>query len=59
MKKEELIFIIESLVGSLNETNRSQFQGLKSKKKDELLVILQQVQDLINLTNSDEAENTI
>ena len=46
MKKEELILVIESLIGSLNETNRPQFQGLKSKRKDELLVILQQVRDL-------------
>ena len=46
MKKEELILVIESLIGSLNETNRPQFLGLKSKRKDELLVILQQVRDL-------------
>lgn len=46
MKKEELILVIGSLIGSLNETNRSQFQGLKSKRKDELLAILQQVRDL-------------
>lgn len=48
MKKEELILVIESLIGSLNETNCPQFQGLKSKRKDELLVILQQVRDLTN-----------
>ncbi|CAG8680611.1 7792_t:CDS:2 [Dentiscutata erythropus] len=48
MKKEELIIVIKSLIGSLNETNRPQFKGLKTKKKEELLVILQQVQDLIN-----------
>ena len=59
MKKEELIFVIETLVGSLNETNRSQFQGLKSKRKDELLVILQQIRDLLNITNNDETEDII
>ncbi len=48
MKKEELILVIESLIRSLNKTNQSQFQGLKSKKKDELLVILQEVRDLTN-----------
>jgi hypothetical protein len=59
MKKEELIVVIETLIGSLNETNRIQFQGLKSKRKDELLVILQQIRDLLNMTNSDEVEDTI
>ncbi|CAG8729774.1 5081_t:CDS:2, partial [Cetraspora pellucida] len=53
MKKKELILVIESLIGSLNDTNRSQFKGLKSKKKDELLVILQQVREL---TNNNEAD---
>ncbi|CAG8762584.1 16393_t:CDS:2, partial [Funneliformis caledonium] len=48
MKKEELILIIESLIRSLNETNWPQFQGLKSKRKDELLIILQEVRDLTN-----------
>jgi len=46
MKKEELILVIKSLIRSLNETNLPQLQGLKSKKKDKLLIILQQVQDL-------------
>ena len=47
-EKKELILIIESLIGSLNDTNLPQFQGLKSKRKDELLVILQEVRDLTN-----------
>ncbi|CAG8679299.1 8646_t:CDS:1, partial [Scutellospora calospora] len=42
MKKEELILVIESLIGTLNDANKPQFKGLKSKRKDELLVILQQ-----------------
>ncbi len=46
MKKKELILVIESLIRSLNETNLPQLQGLKSKRKDELLIILQQVWDL-------------
>ncbi|CAG8671991.1 10270_t:CDS:1, partial [Racocetra fulgida] len=43
MKKKELIVVIESLIGSLNETNRPQFRRLKIKKKEDLLIILQQV----------------
>ena len=54
MKKEELIIVIETLIGSLNETNRPQFQGLKSKRKDELLIILQQVRDLYNSNEIEE-----
>jgi hypothetical protein len=53
MKKDELVLVIESLVGSLNETNRPQFQRLKSKRKDELLVILQQVRDIIGGKETD------
>ncbi|CAG8766998.1 12466_t:CDS:1, partial [Racocetra persica] len=42
MKKKELIVVIESLIGSLNETNRPQFRELKAKKQEDLLIILQQ-----------------
>ncbi|CAG8646144.1 2980_t:CDS:2, partial [Scutellospora calospora] len=31
LKKEEIIFTIKTLIGSLNEANRPQFKGLKSK----------------------------
>jgi hypothetical protein len=48
MSNRELILIIQSLIGSLNETNHSQFKGLASKKKEELLLILQQVKDIHN-----------
>ncbi|CAG8806038.1 123_t:CDS:1, partial [Racocetra fulgida] len=51
LKKEEIVFMIETLVGSLNEAKRPQFKGLKSKKKDELLIILQQVRDLHNVSD--------
>ena len=33
MTKDELIVVIDSLIASLNETNRPQFWGLKSKKR--------------------------
>ncbi|CAG8565947.1 6572_t:CDS:2 [Cetraspora pellucida] len=59
LKKEKIIFTIETLIGSLNEANRPQFKELKSKQKDELLIILQQVRDLYNATNADEIEETI
>ncbi|CAG8634967.1 6914_t:CDS:2, partial [Dentiscutata heterogama] len=46
IKKEELILVIESLIGFLNKINRPQFKSLKAKKKEELLIILQQLRDL-------------
>ncbi|CAG8851327.1 32687_t:CDS:1, partial [Racocetra persica] len=52
MKKKELIVVIESLIGSLNETNQPQFRELKAKKKEDLLIILQ-VRDLINNNEMD------
>ena len=48
MTNKELILVIESLIGTLNEVNLPQFKGLKFKKKDELLLILQQVKELHN-----------
>jgi hypothetical protein len=48
MSKKELMSIIQSLIGSLNEVNHPQFKGLATKKKDDLLLILQQVRDLHN-----------
>ena len=59
MSNRELILIIQSLIGSLNETNRPQFKGLASKKKEELLLILQQVKDIHNGADNGEVEETI
>lgn len=56
MSKKELILIIQSLVGSLNETNHIKLKGLASKKKEELLIILQQVKDIHNGTDDGEIE---
>ncbi|RIB11920.1 hypothetical protein C2G38_2259732 [Gigaspora rosea] len=58
LKKEEIVFTIETLVGSLNDAKRPQFRGLRSKKKEELLIILQQVRDLHNATDVDATEET-
>ena len=39
MLNKELISIIQSLVGSLNEANHPQFKGLATKKKDDWLIV--------------------
>jgi hypothetical protein len=59
MTNKELILMIQSLTESLNETNRPQFKGLTLKKKDELLLILQEVKDLFNNINNNEIEEII
>ncbi|CAH1768597.1 5813_t:CDS:1, partial [Entrophospora sp. SA101] len=56
MSNNDLICVIQALIESLNEANRPQFKGLKSKKKDELLQIFQQVQDLHNGIDETDAE---
>ena len=48
MTNKQLISVINSLIGSFNEVNRPQFKGLGSKKKEDLLLILQQVKDIHN-----------
>lgn len=59
MSKKEIILIIQSLIGSLNETNHPQFKGLASKSKEELLSILQQVKDIHSGIENGEIEETI
>src|SRR6185369_8502505 len=59
MSKKELLSVIQTLLGSLNEANCPQFKGIKSKSKDELLSILQQVKDLYNGNANNEAEDMI
>ena len=54
-----MISIINSLVGSLNEVNRSQFKGLGSKKKEDLLLILQQAKDIHNSIDGSGSEDAI
>ena len=59
MSKKELLSVIQTLLGSLNEANHPWFKGIKSKSKDELLSILQQVKDLYNGNDNNEAEDMI
>ncbi|KAF0415462.1 hypothetical protein F8M41_007627 [Gigaspora margarita] len=54
LKKDEIVFAIETLVETLNEAKQLQFRGLRSKRKEELLIILQQVRDLKNASDVEE-----
>jgi hypothetical protein len=57
MTKKELLNVIHTLIGSLNEKNRPQFKNLSSKKKDDLLLILQEVKNFND--GVDESEEII
>jgi len=59
MKRTELLNVIRSLVGSLNEVDRPQPKGIRSKGNDDSLLILQQVKDLYNRSDDIEVENMI
>lgn len=48
LSKNELLSVVQTLIGSLDQSNRPQFQGLKTKNKEQLLIILQQVKDIHN-----------
>jgi len=56
MSNKELILVIWSLIGSLSETNHPQFKGIASKKRGELLLILQQIRDIHNGIDNSEME---
>jgi hypothetical protein len=56
MSNKELILVIWSLIGSLSETNHPQFKGIASKKRGELLLILQQIKDIHNGIDNSEME---
>ncbi len=56
MSRKELLNVIQVLVRSLNEANRPQFKNLSTKRKDELLLILQQLKDTQNDGELEENE---
>ena len=56
MSNKELMLVIWSLIGSLSETNHPQFKGIASKKRGELLLILQQIKDIHNGIDNSETE---
>ncbi|RIB16872.1 hypothetical protein C2G38_2188862 [Gigaspora rosea] len=57
MTKKELLAIINSLLNSINTSDRPSYRGLPQKTNAELLEILQSIRDLHN--NQNELENEI
>ena len=61
MTNKELMIKLESLFELMGENVRRKYRGFKSKNKDELLIILQEVRCLLDeeneITNSDFVEN--
>ncbi|CAG8833450.1 28421_t:CDS:1, partial [Racocetra persica] len=57
MTKKELLAIINSLLNSVNISDRPNYRGLRQKTNSELIKILQSIRDLYNDQN--ELENEI
>ncbi|RIB06887.1 hypothetical protein C2G38_2215983 [Gigaspora rosea] len=57
MRKEELISVINSILISLPETQRSKYTNLKNKTKTILLTILQEIRGLNNAEDAIDEEN--
>ncbi len=51
MTKSEILLKIESLLEQLDENVRKKYSGLKSKKRNDLLCILQEIKLVFNLDN--------
>ena len=49
MSKAEIICKIETLLEQMSETVQKRYNGIKSKRRDELLKILEEVKFLFNL----------
>jgi hypothetical protein len=62
MTKAEISLKIETLLEQLSETAQKRYSGFKSKKRDELLGILQEIKCLFNsdneFNNQDSLENS-
>ncbi|CAG8528179.1 7880_t:CDS:2 [Dentiscutata heterogama] len=51
LKKSEILFIIISLIPSLDDSDRSCFRGLSNKSREELVNILQEVKNILAENN--------
>ena len=62
MSRAEIIAKIEAFFEQMNESVRKKYRGFKQKKKDDLLIILEEVRSLFNsdyeFDNSDGVENS-
>ena len=56
MTKAELLTIINSLLNSLNDSNRPKYRGLQQKTRSQLRDILQSIRDLKNNQEEEEEE---
>ena len=56
MTKAEILLKIQSLLEQMNESIQKKYHELKTKNKNELLIILQEIKYLFN-TNNNEINN--
>ena len=56
MSKGEITFKIEALLGQMSESLRKRYSNMKSRRRDELLKILEEVKALFNSDNNNAME---
>ena len=56
MTKAEILLKIQSLLEQMNESTQKKYHGLKTKNKNKLLIILQEIKYLFN-TDDNEINN--
>jgi len=57
MPKGEITFKIEALLGQMSESLRKRYSNMKSRRRDELLKILEEVKALFNSDNNNEFDS--
>ena len=51
MTRIEILHKVESLLEQMSESIRKQYRGIGSKKKSDLLTILQEIRNMQNMNN--------
>ena len=57
MPKGEITFKIEALLGQMSESLRKRYSNMKSRRRDELLKILEEVKALFNSDNNNKVDS--
>jgi hypothetical protein len=57
MSKREITLKIEALLGQMSESLRKRYGNMKSRRRDELLQILEEVKALFSSDNNNELDN--
>ena len=59
MTKAEILLKIQSFLEQMNESTQKKYHGLKTKNKNELLIILQEIKYLFNIDDNEINNNDL